>query len=286
MDIALSGTDVASDDGVLMLVDACRELDLHAVDLWYPKNTDPVGVERTLKDLDANGIRVTSIGTATEVGGDRDCTRDQAVITEAVDLAARIGCPTVNTYFGYLAERDDERAIARYARNVAECVAHAAARGVTITIENEFDGFGIDAVGSDVTRRPASVRALLDAVGSPAFRATFDACNAYFAGVDPLTELFPVVRGDVASVHVKDGRGIADDAPAAPGWKRFSDEGRAYTTCDLGDGDVDWPSIVREVVASGYTGTWVLEPHCEPAALPEAWRTAATRLREWLAAAR
>jgi sugar phosphate isomerase/epimerase len=274
MRLALSGTELDADEGVVPLADACGELDIGWVELWYPRNTELLGVERSLAVLEERGISVGCVATATELGGDGDVSAAQKTVTKAVELAARIGAGMVNTYFGWPAELDDERAIARYHENLLPCLRAAERAGVTITLENEFDAFGADPLGTDLTRRPAALRRLMDTVGSARFKIAFDPCNAYFAGVDPLAML-PVIADHVAYVHLKDGLPLAADEPAAADWRRFVDHDRHYATCAMGEGNVDWPALLGALTALGYDGLLALEPHSRRAALGAAWRQSA-----------
>jgi inosose dehydratase len=151
---------------------------------------------------------------------------------------------------------------------------------VTVTLENEFDCFGADAVHSDLTRRPAALRKLVSVIGSDRFALTFDACNAWFTGLDPAVFLAEVGE-HVAQVHVKDGREV--DGPIGP-WRRFADRGVAYATCPLGVGGLDWPRLLDLVWDTGYRGWLTIEPHSAPEHRAQAWTQAAGHLRALLGA--
>lgn len=274
MRLALSGTELGPGDGVGPLLQACRELAVEVVELWYPQNTAPSGVEATVAALAAAGVRVGCIGTATELGGDGDVSAAQRTVSEAVVLAARHGAELVNTYFGWPEERDDEQAIRRYVRNVAPCLELATRHGVTITLENEFDAFTRDPLGTDLTRRPAALAQLLATVDSDRFRIAFDPCNALFAGLDPLA-MFSVIERWVVYVHLKDGVAVDADEDALPGWRRFTDHGRHWSTTAMGIGQVGWERLFTALKQRGFDGLLALEPHGQRAELRTAWRQAA-----------
>lgn len=275
--IAVSGTEFEEGEGIGPLADTARALGVDRVELWHPRNTAREGVDAARARLLTAGLSVACVSTGSELyrnGGSRG---DQALLLEGVELAARCGAPVANTYFGWAAVRDDEKAIETYTRLLSPCLARAEALGVTIVLENEFDAFGHDGARSDVTRRPEALRRLVERVGSPSFRLNFDAANFLCANVDPLAA-FDALAPFVAYVHVKDVRGVAQDAPSA-GYKRYRDEDRLYETTPLGEGAVDWPTLLSRLAADGYAGALTLEPHAEADRRAAGFAQAAAALR-------
>jgi sugar phosphate isomerase/epimerase len=275
MRLVLSGTEIPPGDGAAPLAAAAADLGVGWVEFWYPRNSSRLGLAASLACLAEAGIRVACVGTATELGTQRDAPAAQETLIDAVRIAADIGAGLVNTYFGWPPVLDDARSAQTYLRNLRPCLRAAEQAGVVLVLENEFDGFGRDQLGADLTRRPDSLAALMAAVDSPHFRLTFDPCNAYFAGLDPAA-MYDVVAPYVGYVHLKDG----DDRPPAPGWRRFTDHGRSYATCPLGQGQVGWPGLLARLRRDGYQGFLSSEPHCEQANLGPAWRQAASYVRE------
>ena len=156
----------------------------------------------------------------------------------------------------------------------------AEALGVTLTLENEFDCFGHDPAGSDPTRRPEATARLFERVGSSRFRLTFDPCNAYFAGIEAFPSFYEAVRPFIGYVHVKDGGRLT--GAADPAWTEFSDHGRRYATCPLGEGALNWPGLLRALARDGYSGFLTLEPHGRIESRDAAWDQAASTLKGWL----
>jgi sugar phosphate isomerase/epimerase len=174
---------------------------------------------------------------------------------------------------------DDQGAVAAYAEALAPVLDHAAAEEVVVVLENEFDAFGWDPAGSDVSRRPDALAALLDRVGSPWFGLNFDAANFLCADVSPARDALPLLLPWVRYAHVKDVRRAPADTPP-DGWTRYTDHGRAYDTAPLGAGELDWPAIVEGLAAAGYDGCLTLEPHCERSILLAETSAAAGYLRD------
>lgn len=280
--IALSGTELAATERAATLVDAAAGLGVDAVEIWYPANTGADAVE-VLRSMDRAGIRVVAISTACDLATPGRAEPDRETLFAAVALAREAGVALVNTYFGIPAERDDDANIRTFLAEIAPVLRAAERSGVTVCLENEFDCFAADPAAADVSRRAEGIRRLLELADTSALGVTFDACNAYFAGLDPLAAL-AVLREWVVHVHVKDGvRG--SDRPADPHWRRFSDLGVPCQTAPLGAGDLGWEDILAALTAAGYHGSYVLEPHSVRAHRSAAWTQAVTALRTMLAAA-
>lgn len=279
MQLALSGTEIAAAQGIEPLINTAQHLGVDCVEFWYPRNSEKLGLGASLARLSQAGIRVACVATATELCCEGDVSLAQHTITEAVRIAAEIECDMVNTYFGWPSVLDDHRAIEIYCRNLQPCLRAAEAAGVTLTLENEFDGLGCDPLGTDVTRRPESLAALMKTIDSTCFRVTFDPCNAYFAGVDP-SHAYDILAPYITYVHLKDGVAAGGDMTVSPGWQLFVDNGHRYVTCPLGEGDIDWPQLFYKLHRDRYTGFLSLEPHCEPEWLVPAWKQAIDFVQE------
>jgi sugar phosphate isomerase/epimerase len=258
--IAVSGTEWHEADGVEELADAARAIGCGGVEFWYPKNGVRDGADRAAAAVLDAGLEIHCVATPAQLLAD-GLPQSERLVMEAIGFARRFGSPRVNLYFGHAAIRDDARAIQAAARTLAPILETAAAAGVTITLENEFDAFGWDPAGSDITRRPASLRALCELVDSPWFGLTLDPANFVCAGVeDP--GLVAGLAEHVCHVHVKDVVRASADRPVRPGWVRYRDHERLFDTAPLGRGIVDWPAIAAGLVSAGYGGSFALEPHC------------------------
>lgn len=281
MELVLSGGELAEGDPLERLIDASLDVGVSAVELWYPKNF-AAGLEGVRKALDAAGLRVACIGSATELGREAGTDRDAEILADAVRAAQELGAPFANTYFGWRSVRDDPAAIAAYRAALAPLLDLAADRDVILTLENEFDCFGLDPEGSDPTRRPQGARDLVEAVGHPHFRLALDPCNAHFAGCEAFPGFVEAVWPHVAQIHVKDGRRLSDGDRADPAWVEFRDEGRRYITCPLGEGALNWAGLFRFLRRNGYRGYLTLEPHAAKPFLERAWSQSAGACRAWI----
>jgi sugar phosphate isomerase/epimerase len=261
--IAVSGTEFSESDGVDDLIATARAAGIQDVELWFPKNYRKDAVAGTTAKIRGAELSVACISTPTSLYGS-GLKDSLALLNTALGLAAASGAARVNTYFGHASEVDDARAMTMYADAISPFLARAEDIGVTIVLENEFDAFGWDPAGSDITRRPASLARLCARIDSPAFGLNFDAANFYCASVRPREEALPVLRKYVRYLHIKDVVSSGQAAPVPQGWVRYSDHGRAFDTTRLGEGDVPWPGLLRDLVRDGYSGYLTLEPHCAP----------------------
>lgn len=289
MKIAISGTELQETERISELIESAAELGISFIELWYPRNTAGAGLEQALSQIQEAGLRVACVATGSELFRKGGSLKDQALLMEAIELAHRVGAPYANTYFGYHSVQDDAAAIATYRSYLEPCLKLAVDRGVTIVLENEFNAFGVDSAASDVTRRPASLVRLFEAVDSPAFRLNFDACNFYCAGVDPFPDAYEMVRPFIAYCHVKDGRlcpAPAHDAAPDPDWRIYTDFDNNYLMRPMGEGVIPWTSIMRRLQGDGYDGFLTLEPHSELHLRRDAWRQSAAFVRDVLGKSR
>ncbi|WP_405998862.1 sugar phosphate isomerase/epimerase family protein [Streptomyces sp. NBC_00829] len=281
MSIAVSGTEFTDTDGVDGLIEMARSAQCDAVEFWYPKNALRDGVDAALRKLDRAGLRTACVSTPSQLYGTGEAD-SVALLHEAIALAARTGSNRVNTYFGHAPLVDDERAIEAYAGALAPVLDLAATENVVIVLENEFDAFGWDPAGSDISRRPAALAALFARVDSPWFGLNFDAANFLCAAVSAARDALPLLLPWVRYAHVKDVRRASVAETPRDGWIRYTDHGRAYDTAPLGTGELDWPELIGSLATAGYDGHLTLEPHCVPSILLTETARAAAYLREMI----
>jgi sugar phosphate isomerase/epimerase len=254
----LFGTGPVSDD--LSVLDSVVELGIEAIELWTPWQIGLGDAESVARRLSDGGLGIACISSPSYLHGDP--TGDgRRLIALAIEVAGRLGVPRINTYFGHGGDGVDAHAIAAYLDLVAELVGQASAAGVTIVVENEFDAFGHDPEHWDVSRRPASLRDLVDRIDDPALRLNLDAANFLCAGAD-VEAAADLLADAVGYVHVKDVVPAGTSANAPPGWNDFTDGDEHFHTIGLGDGAVPWPHVLASLTAAGYGGPYTLEPHC------------------------
>jgi sugar phosphate isomerase/epimerase len=134
--------------------------------------------------------------------------------------------------------------------------------GLTLAHENEKLIYG------DSPQRCAD---LVAAVGSPAFRATFDAANFVQCGHRPFTEAYPLLRPYICYVQIKDARAATGEVVPA------------------GQGDGEMRETLAALTGDGFSSYLSLEPHLRTAGPrggdsgPAGFRRAAQALKGLLA---
>jgi 3-dehydroshikimate dehydratase len=179
----------------------------------------------------------------------------------AMDLADFYQAPRIRVFSFYMPPGDDPSTHrAEVLKRMAELSRRAAARGISLFLENEKGIYG------DTAARVADV---LETVNSPSLSHAFDPANYVEVG-QAVEDAWSMLRSHVKHFHVKDyDATIQRNVPAG-----------------AGDGQI--PTLIADAVGSGYDGYCVLEPHLVVAELsfgftgPERFADAATALKQIL----
>lgn len=281
MCLAITGIEMADYDGIAKLITTAKETGATALELWCPMNVTPERAVAVGGMIRRSELKVGCLSVGVELFRDEGGELQQAKLLQAIDLAHTLGAERVSSFFGFSRVADDDRSTTGYLELIAPCLTKGAALGIKLSLENEFDAFGWDPAGSDVTRRPLALAKLFDQADNTDLSLTFDAANFVCAGVDPL-HAYHALRRHIGYVHVKDVVPL-DTASPLPGYRLFQDHGRSYSTCPLGQGVVSWPELLSALKSDGYTGDFCLEPHATQANRDAAWRSSSEQLRNWLA---
>lgn len=271
MKLAISGTgDFFEGASIIKLLGMAQRYRVDYLEVWHPKNTKIEGLERSRALIQEAGVRVVAVSTWSHLYLPEDVAAQQALLLEGIEVAHRLGAQFASTYFGHAPVRDDELAIASYIESLQPCLERAAALGVTICLENEFDVLGDDPQASDITRRPERIRELVERINSPHFRLTFDACNFYFAGVEPYPYAYELLKDYVVYVHLKDGTRY-DPRFYGDRVLRFTDHSGEYVCLAVGQGAINHQGLLARLKADGYAGYLTLEPHVEAERMAETY---------------
>jgi sugar phosphate isomerase/epimerase len=152
----------------------------------------------------------------------------------ALELAAFYESPRIRIFSFYMPVGDDPKAHrGEVMSRMGELARRAAAKGVTLMLENEKGIYGDTA---------ARVDDILQTVDSPALGHAFDPANYLEVG-QSVDEAWTLLRPRVAHFHVKD----------------FSL--KLHKNVPAGQGDGQIPRLIADAVAHGFDGFCVLEPH-------------------------
>jgi sugar phosphate isomerase/epimerase len=179
----------------------------------------------------------------------------------AMDLADFYGAPRIRVFSFYIPPGDDPFTHrGEVMKRMAELARRAAARGISLFLENEKGIYG------DTAPRVSDV---LETVNSSALSHAFDPANYIEVG-QPVEEALSLLRSHVKHFHVKDY------------------DAKLHRNVPAGAGDGQIPTLLADAVARGYDGFCVLEPHLIVAELsfgftgPERFADAASALKQIL----
>jgi sugar phosphate isomerase/epimerase len=213
--------------------------------------------------LDGAGVTVSAIGSPIgkiELGAPLGPELER--LRHVADIASELGTRIVRVFSFFMPPGEPpERHRSQVIDRMCALTQIAEDRGLILAHENEKEIYG---------DRPERCADLITTVGSPAFRATFDAANFVQCGVRPHTEGYGLLRPYLVYLQVK-------DALAATG---------EVVPAGQGDGQVrETLSALRD---SGFEGYVSLEPHLGQAGRyggfsgPDGFRRAAEALKALL----
>ena len=218
-------------------LDVCEELGIDAVELRFLDRVQVVDLGpddlRSIRaKLDRRGFDVSAIASPFMKCGRGE--PQDAVLTATLQAAEMVGAPIVRA-FAYWREADAGAALPDAGRALHAAAERAHAAGVTLALENEHE--------CNVATS-AEAWAALEAAASPHLRLIWDPGNAAMLDPSEFTGLGGLenIRERVAHVHVK-------DVTASQEWTR------------IGDGIVDFTTLLRYLGETGYDGYLSFETH-------------------------
>jgi L-ribulose-5-phosphate 3-epimerase len=163
---------------------------------------------------------------------------DQPRLAErAFRIAERTGAKIIRV-FSYWRTVDPDQCFDRIVAALRQLADQAAARGLTIGLENEH-ACNI-ATGAETAR-------LMRVLDHPALKVVWDPANAHVAGEErPYPDGYrQIPAGRIVHVHAKD----------------VKVEGHKSQWLRIGDGEIDWKGQVQALADDGYKGWISLETH-------------------------
>ena len=196
-------------------------------------NDDPEAVKAHFAQ---RGVELVCLGTSAHFAAPEpdDRQANMTLARDHVELAARLGCPLVRVSSGD-APRGSALAAAltRAGRALAELGPFAAARGVTVVVENEGE-----------LGRSENLWFLLDAADHPAVRGCWNAVHGLCTGDRPTVSV-PRLGKRLGMIHPCDARVNAG--------------GRVESYVPPGTGEVEFERLINLLRGTGYDGYLVFE---------------------------
>ena len=214
---------------------------------WLYRGKDHGAVRSALDAFGLTAVCVTLSGGLTRsLRADGPAAAARAVV-DAVDAAAAVGSPRVNTYLGGLE-------IDRYADIVRPAVDYAAGLGVTVVLENE---------AHDDSGTVDGLERIVAAVDRPNFGLVFDPCNFYHAGEEPFPFALDRLGPHVRYAHFKGGcldwPGLS--VPSHPGTTLRDHDDQRIAYVAIGHSAFNPLGCLAGLAAIGYDGPVTVEPH-------------------------
>jgi sugar phosphate isomerase/epimerase len=268
MTFVLSGfaDEISQDLGEQLAVLAAEDithLELRSVWSSNVADLDDAQVGRVRRELSDAGVRVSAIGSPVgKIAVDAPLGPELERLRRVCGVAEGLGATIVRVFSFFIPKGEPpERHTEQVTDRMRALAAIAEERGLVLAHENEKEIYG---------DRPERCAGLIEAVGSPALRATFDAANFVQCGVRPHDEAYGLIRPYLVYLQIKDAMAATGEV-VAPG---------------QGDGQVrDTLAALRD---DGFTGYVSLEPHLATAGRfggysgPDGFRRAARVLKELL----
>jgi sugar phosphate isomerase/epimerase len=213
--------------------------------------------------FDVHGIRVAAIGSPLgKEPADRPLADVLQRLARAIELAHHFETRLIRIFSFYPPEADTSDYREAVILRMSALAKEAGRARMMLVHENDVGLYG------DTIERCLDV---LQSVAQPSLAAALDPANFLLSDEEPV-ESYERLRPWIAHVHVKDVRSDRSLAPA-------------------GEGDANWPELLRRLRAGGYDGVFSLEPHLVAGGPyggfsgADLFRVAARRFRDLLHAA-
>jgi sugar phosphate isomerase/epimerase len=164
-----------------------------------PLDSNPIRLKRY---LDENGLKVSQIDGAYPITGPLGATFGVRYVQRAIQFAAAIGCPCVDTTDGGRKPEgySDQEVMAITKQNYRQILEWAADYGVIVNVEPH----------GPYTTDPDTMERILNFFDSPYLRMNFDTGNTFIAGQDPVAYCRRFIDR-ISHVHCKEvSRELAD----------------------------------------------------------------------------
>ena len=213
---------------------------------------------KQIKDkADALGLRIIALTPYNSRFNDLDPAVQRAEeeeIRRCIDFAAFLGAEYIRIYGGNYAASDtdpDGKKWEALAQSMYRLGDEAQRKGVKLVIENHFNTMTVSAKQSiELSKK----------INHPAVGILYDQANLTFTGNEDYREAIALQQDKVYHMHVKDLQfKSGDHAFVSSDVSHPKEEERNVITRIVGEGELDWPGILRMVKERGYQGWLSLE---------------------------
>jgi len=249
---------------VVLAAESISHLELRSVWSTNVADLDDVQLASLRRQLSESGVQVSAVGSPIgKVGIDAPLAPELERLRRVADVAGELGTTLVRVFSFFIPQADEPGLYrAQVIDRMGELAALAEERGLVLAHENEKEIYG---------DRPERCVDIIESVGSPALRATFDAANFVQCGVRPHADAYELLRPYLVYVQVKDALTATGEVVPA------------------GQGDGQVRETLAELRDSAFQGYLSLEPHLTMSGRfggfsgPDGFRLASSALKDLLA---
>jgi sugar phosphate isomerase/epimerase len=244
-------SDEVSQD-LMRAIALAREFNLHGLEIrsvWDkpPQTLDDALAARIRDALDDAGLECYSIASPffkCELDSEEQYKQHIDILRRCIRLARALGTNNVRGFTFWRKESPSfEEARDRIVEKFREPVSIVEGEGIHLCIENESSTY----VASGI-----KLRKLIEDIGSPNIRVTWDPCNCLFdrACEPPYPDGYDAVKDVLRLVHVKDAKKVDDE--------------RIGEHVPIGEGNAMLRPLFSRLKKDGYSGYLSLETHWRP----------------------
>ena len=199
---------------------------------FFPENK-----QATLSEVRARGLEIIGFGSSVKFD---DASKFDEMIDEgkrSINVCERMGIPAIRIFGDKITESESESSIiARVAKGASVLAEYGENKGVRVLLETHGNFNTLE-----------RVKGVFDQVKSKNFRLLWDVGNTDSIYGDNFMEFYKPMKDLIVHTHFKDHkRGIPGDQ-------------KTFKHCNLGEGQVPIKTIVKQLMADGYTGYYCLE---------------------------
>lgn len=191
----------------------------------------------------------------------------QEALRAAIDEAVALHAPYVQFYTGVPEWPDFLTVVKMFAHEFSPVLERAIELGITLLLENNLDQRSEDISRLNPSRSPEMVLAVLEEVGSPHLRLSYDPCNFCTIGAEGFPYAYDLLEPYIVNVHIKDCVRYSPllHAGATEHQKLLIDAvGGPHLPVPVGQGAINWDGILRRLRNGEYDGWLTLDPFSRP----------------------
>ncbi len=183
--------------------------------------------------MEEYGIKASSIGSPIgKIGIEDDFEEHLSKLERVIEITKALGTRFVRSFSFYIPEGEHDKWRDEVLRRVSAMAKLAEREGIILLHENEKGIWG---------DTPERCLDLFESVKSPSFKGVFDPANFIQCGVSDIVSAYKLLKDHIVYFHVKDAVG--------------------ETIVPAGEGQANFPELLKTVKEDGYEGFLSLEPH-------------------------